>query len=143
MPGDKKRAKNLARILLFDSCVYGVVAHVLVGEGTHADCVVHLVVSVTFCAKIPSVPQEKPMLSVHGTMAGGGAPVQKLLATALPSVRTQLLAGGIVVMSRGLPGEFKGALPHAVGDLRDLGRHPGQGRLVAVDPRAQIPPKPA
>ncbi len=96
MPGDKKRAKNLARILLFDSCVYGVVAHVLVGEGTHADCVVHLVVSVTFCAKIPSVPQEKPMLGVHGTLAAGGVPVQKLLATALPSVRTQVITCGAV-----------------------------------------------
>jgi hypothetical protein len=53
----------------------------------------------------------------------------------------QALAGSVVVMSRGLAGEFQGALPHAVCDLRDLGRHPGEGGRVAVDPGAQIPPK--
>ena len=37
----------------------------------------------------------------------------------------QPLAGGVVVMSGGLTAKFQGALPHAVGEIRDLGRHPG------------------
>ncbi len=33
---------------------------------------------------------------------------------------TQPFAGGVVVMYRGLTGEFQGTLPHAVGEARDL-----------------------
>ena len=55
---------------------------------------------------------------------------------------TQTLAGGVVVVNRGLTSEFQGSFPHPDGEARDLGRHPGEGRGVVVDPGAQIPLKP-
>jgi hypothetical protein len=45
-------------------------------------------------------------------------------------------------MSRGLTAKFQGTLPHAVGEIRDLCRHPGEGGGVAIDPGAQVSPKP-
>jgi hypothetical protein len=68
---------------------------------------------------------------------------RSLLDLILDLELTQPLAGGVVVMSRGLAGKFQGALPHAVGKIRDLARHPGEGGGVALDTGAQIPPKPA
>jgi hypothetical protein len=55
---------------------------------------------------------------------------------------TQALAGGVVVVGRRLTAKFQGALPHAVGEARDLGRHSGEGGGVALDAGAQVPPKP-
>ena len=79
----------------------------------------------------PRLGVDLPLTQVEGS----------LLDLVLDLELTQSLAGGIVVKNCGLAGEFQGALPHAVGDIRDLGRHPAEGGRVAVDPGAQIPPK--
>jgi hypothetical protein len=62
----------------------------LVGETTQLDCVVHLLVKVTFWVRSPSVPQEKPVVGVQAALEAGAVPVQKLFATTVPSVRTQV-----------------------------------------------------
>jgi hypothetical protein len=67
---------------------------------------------------------------------------RSLLDVGLDFELTQPLAGGMVATSRGLTCEFQGALPHAVGEIRDLGRHPGEGGGVAVNAGAQVAPKP-
>jgi hypothetical protein len=59
----------------------------LVGDGTQVFCVVHLLVKVTFCCKIPSVPHENPVVGVQAWLAAGAVPVQLLLATVVPSFR--------------------------------------------------------
>ncbi len=47
---------------------------------------------------------------------------RSLLALVLDLELTKPLTGGVVVITRGLTGEFQGALPRPVGEVRDLGR---------------------
>jgi hypothetical protein len=65
---------------------------VLVGETTQVVCVVHLLVKVTRWVSTPSVPQEKPVVGVQAALVDGAVPVQKLFATTVPSVLTQVTA---------------------------------------------------
>ncbi len=67
---------------------------------------------------------------------------RSLLDVVLDLELTQPLAGGVVALSRGLTAKFQGALPHAVGEVRDLGRHSGEGGGVALNAGAQVAPKP-
>jgi hypothetical protein len=53
----------------------------------------------------------------------------------------QPLAGGTVVIHRGLAGQFKGALPHPIGEFCYVGWHSGEGGWVAFDARAQVAPE--
>ncbi len=48
----------------------------------------------------------------------------------------QTLAGGVVVVRRGLAGEFQRALPKAIREGRDFAWHAGERRRVALDARA-------
>jgi hypothetical protein len=67
---------------------------------------------------------------------------RSLLDVVLGFELTQPLAGGVVVEGCGLAGQFEGPLPHAIGEIRDLGRHSREGGGVAVNAGAQVPPKP-
>ena len=64
------------------------VTQVLVGDGTQTGGAWHLLTKVTLCVSAASVPH--PLVGVQVSLVGGADPVQKLLATTVPSVRTQV-----------------------------------------------------
>jgi hypothetical protein len=51
---------------------------------------VQVEVSLKVCVNAPSVPQEKPVVGVQLVEVAGAVPEQKLLATVVESLRTQV-----------------------------------------------------
>ena len=53
----------------------------------------------------------------------------------------QPLPRRVVLVLRRFAGQWECPLPHAVGELGNVGRHAGEGHRVALDARGQVAPK--